>query len=211
VVSRSHSHINDPTGAATLEAWNFAKIGDARVLGHYRFDNPDPTLNHGVSVGLKLPTGDFQVKNGDGTLAERALQPGTGSTDVLIGGYYSAPGRQADSMWFAQGLVQQAVATKDAFKPGTQYQFNLGYRYPMSDSLQLLAQVNALIKTRDTGANAEPDLSGSRTLFLSPGLSYAVTHDVQVYGFLQLPVYRYVNGTQLSANWSLVAGMTMRF
>jgi len=211
VVDRSHSHINDPTGAATFETWNFAKIGDARVLGHYRFDNPDPTLNRGLTVGLKLPTGDYQVKNGDGTVAERALQPGTGSTDVVIGGYYSAPGWQPDSAWFAQGLVQQPVATREAFKPGTQYQLNLGYRYPINDSLQVLGQVNTLIKTRDTGANAEPDLSGSRTVFLSPGLSYTVTHDVQLYGFLQLPVYRYVNGTQLSANWSLIVGMTMRF
>jgi hypothetical protein len=29
-------------------------------------------------AGAKLPTGDFRVKNGDGDLAERTLQPGTG-------------------------------------------------------------------------------------------------------------------------------------
>ena len=211
VVSRSHSHISDPTAAATLESWSIAKFGDLRVLGHYRFDAADPQLNRGLSVGLKLPSGDYQVRNGDGTLAERALQPGTGSTDLVLGGYYSSPGWQTDSSWFAQGLVQQPVATKDGFKPGTQYLLNLGYRYPINDSLQALAQVNALIKLRDSGINAESDLSGSKTVFLSPGLNYALTHDLQLYGFLQLPVYRYVNGTQLSADWSLIVGMTMRF
>lgn len=211
VVDRSHSHVNDPTGAATLESWNFTNVGDARVLGYYHLDNPDPTLNHGLIVGVKLPTGDYQVKNGDGTAAERALQPGTGSTDLVVGGYYSAPGWHMDSNWSVQGLVQQSVATKDGFKPGTQYLFNLGYRYPVNDSLQALAQINTLIKTRDTGVNAEPELSGSKTVFLSPGLSYSLTHDVQLYAFLQLPVYRYVNGTQLSADWSVIAGMTMRF
>ena len=211
VLARSHSHISDPTGDATPESWNFTKIGDARVLGFYRLNNSDPTLNHGLIMGLKLPTGDFQVRNGDGTTAERALQPGTGSTDLVLGGYYSAPGWHPDSIWFAQGLVQQPVATKDGFKPGTQYQLNLGYRYPVNDSLQVLAQINTLIKTRDTGVNAEPELSGSKTVFLSPGLSYSLTHDVQLYGFLQFPVYRYVNGTQLSADWSLIVGMTMRF
>jgi hypothetical protein len=210
-VTRSHSHINDPTGAATLESWNFTNIGDARVLGYYRLDNPEPTLNHGLIVGLKLPTGDYQVKNGDGAVAERALQPGTGSTDLVVGGYYSGPGWHMDSSWSVQGLVQQSVATKDGFTPGTQYLLNLGYRYPINDSLQALAQINTLIKTRDTGVNAEPELSGSKTVFLSPGLSYSLTHDVQLYGFLQLPVYRYVNGTQLSADWSLIVGMTMRF
>jgi Putative MetA-pathway of phenol degradation len=211
VVTRSHSHISDPTGNATLESWNFTKIGDARVLGYYRLDNPDPMLNRGLIAGLKFPTGDYQVKNGDGTVAERALQPGSGSTDMVVGGYYSAPGWHPEASWSVQGLVQQAVATKDGFKPGRQYQLNLGYRYPINDSLQALAQINTLIKTRDTGVNAEPELSGSKSVFLSPGLSYSLTHDVQLYGFVQLPVYRYVNGTQLSADWSVSVGMTMRF
>jgi len=211
VTSRSHSHISDPTAAATLESWNFTKLGDARVLGYYRIDSADPALNHGLSAGLKLPSGDYQVKNGDGTIAERALQPGTGSTDLVLGAYYSAPGRQPDSSWFAQGMAQHAIATKDGFKPGTQFQLNLGYRYPINDSLQAVAQINALIKARDTGVNAEPDLSGSRSVFLSPGLAYSLTHDVQLYGYVQLPVYRHVNGTQLSADWSVIVGVTTRF
>ncbi len=211
VVSRSHSHIADPTGDATLEAWSFTKAGDARVLGFYRFDNDNPFVNYGLTFGLKLPTGDYRVANADGTVAERALQPGTGSTDVVLGGYISGPGMRLDASWFAQALVQQAVTTKDDFKPGTQYQLNVGYRQPVAGSLEVMLQVNTLIKARDTGLNAEPDLSGSKTVFLSPGLSYSITRDVQAYGFLQLPIYRYVNGTQLSADWAVIAGASMRF
>lgn len=211
VVSRSHSHIADPAGAATFEAWSFTKAGDARVLGFYRFDNDNPVVSYGLTFGLKLPTGDYRVTNADGTVAERALQPGTGSTDVVLGGFFSGPGIGLDAGWFAQALVQQAATTKDDFKPGTQFQLNFGYRQPMTDSLQLLLQVNTLIKTRDTGLNAEPDLSGSKTVFLSPGLSYSITRDVQAYGFLQLPIYRYVNGTQLSADRAMIAGLSMRF
>jgi Putative MetA-pathway of phenol degradation len=211
VTSRSHSHISDPTGDATQESWNFTKPGDTRVLGYYRIDNPDPTLNYGLAAGLKLPTGDYQVRNTEGTLAERALQPGTGSTDLILGAFYSAPGWHEDSSWFAQGVVQQPIATKDGFKPGTQYQINLGYRYGINESLQALAQINTLIKGRDTGVNAETDLSGSRTVFFSPGLAYSLTHDVQLYGYVQLPLYRYVNGVQLSADWSVIVGVTSRF
>ena len=32
-----------------------------------------------------------------------------------------------------------------------------------------------------------------------------------VYGFLQLPLYQYVNGVQLTADWSIVAGVSARF
>src|SRR5437879_4483483 len=75
-VSRSHSHIDDPTGAAggpTFEKWDFSKIGDTRVLGMYRFDNDkDPVANQGLIFGLKLPTGDYRVSNSDGAVAERS-------------------------------------------------------------------------------------------------------------------------------------------
>jgi outer membrane putative beta-barrel porin/alpha-amylase len=212
IIDRAHSHIADPTGAATPEQWNFTRIGDLRLLGLYSFDNQaTPFVNSGLTFGVKLPTGDYRVRNADGTTAERALQPGTGSTDAIAGAFYAAPGFGEDSSWWIQGLVQQAIQTRDDFRPGTQLQLNLGYRHPLTESLQGLLQLNTLVKARDSGANAEPDLSGSKSVFLSPGLSYALTHEVQVYGFLQLPLYRYVNGIQLSADYAVVLGITTKF
>jgi hypothetical protein len=212
VVNRSHSHIDDPTGAATEESWNFTKMGDARVLGTYRFDNEkNPLVSYGLTFGVKLSTGDYRVQNGDGALAERSLQPGTGSTDLVYGAFYSAAALTSESTWWVQALIQQAVVTKADFRPGNQYQLNLGYRQPLGSSLRGLLQVNTLVKSRDSGAEAEPDLSGSTTVFLSPGLSWSATSNFEVYGFFQLPVYRYVNGVQLSASRAYVVGVTTRF
>jgi len=212
VVSRSHSHIADPTGAATFEKWDFTKAGDARVLGYYRFDNEkNPVANHGLIFGLKLPTGSYKVSNADGAVAERMLQPGTASTDAVLGGYYSAPGIYQDSSWSVQVLYQQPVSIKDEYRPGKQFQLNLGYRHPLGHEWQALLQINSLIKGKDSGVNSEPELSGSRTVFLSPGLAYSITHDLQLYSFVQLPIYRFYNGTQLSVDWAFVAGATVRF
>ena len=48
--------------------------------------------NLGVLIGLKLPTGKTKVTNDDNELAERTLQPGTCSTDTLLGlTYHSIP------------------------------------------------------------------------------------------------------------------------
>jgi hypothetical protein len=66
-------------------------------------------------------------------------------------------------------------------------------------------------KSRDSGAEAEPELSGSTNVFVSPGLSWSASRDLELYGFVQLPVYRYVNGVQLSANRAYVIGASMRF
>ncbi len=210
VISRSHSHIVNATGEN--EKWDFGKVGDTRVLGMYRFDNEkNPVVSQGLIFGLKLPTGSYRISNADGAVAERALQPGTGSTDLVLGGYYSAPGIHQDSSWFVQALYQQAVSTKEEYKPGNQFQLNVGYRYPLGHDWQALLQVNSLIKGKDSGTNAEPDLSGSKSVFLSPGLIYSLTHDLQLYSFVQLPIYRFYNGTQLSVDWAFVAGATMRF
>ncbi len=212
IVHRVHSHVADPMGAATEESWRFTKVADARVLGLYRFDNEkNPLVSYGLTFGVKLPTGDHRVRNSDGALAERALQPGSGSTDLVLGGFFSGAALTMDSSWWVQALVQQAVQTKDNFKPGNQYQLNLGYRHPFDSSFRGLLQLNTLVKGRDSGEEAEPELSGSKTVFLSPGLSYSITRDAELYGFFQLPIYRYVNGIQLSASSALVFGITTRF
>jgi len=72
-------------------------------------------------------------------------------------------------------------------------------------------RVRAVDARDGAGANAEPEESGGSSLFFSPGLSYTIWPQLQLYAFAQLPLYRYVNGTQLAVNWAAVSGLTFRF
>lgn len=211
VVKRQHSHIDDPTGAATFESWDFTRMGDARIIGRYLFDQPARTDSVGLQFGLKLPTGSHSLANNEGAVAERALQPGTGSTDLIVGGYYAYRPRIRGLGWFGQVLYQRPVSTKSEFRPGSQLTLTGGLNYPVTDAATLLFQVNALAKSRDTGANAEPDLSGGRFIYASPGATVTLTPDTQLYGFVQLPLLRDVNGIQLVAKRAFVAGLNIRF
>jgi hypothetical protein len=74
-----------------------------------------------------------------------------------------------------------------------------------------MLQANYHVKGRDSGANAEPDDSGQRAVYLSPGVSWNVSRDAQLYAFVQAPVYQSVNGVQLTAAWSALAGVSFRF
>ena len=74
-----------------------------------------------------------------------------------------------------------------------------------------MLQANYVAKGRDSGAQAEPDDSGQRQLFLSPGMSYNITRDMQAYTYVQVPIYQSVNGVQLTADWSALAGVSFRF
>jgi hypothetical protein len=209
MVSKRHDHLADPYGDPTPESWNFTDLGDARVVGRYRFA-ADESSSTGVQFGVVLPTGPTGVTNASGVVAERSLQPGTGATSGVLGLYTNYAAHDG-ALWFGQVQFQRALATKDDYRPGNQLLLTGGVSWPVSESVALLGQLNALWRGRDSGANAEPEESGGRSLFVSPGVSYTVSPSVQLYAFAQLPLYRYVNGTQLGVKWAAVGGITYRF
>jgi len=190
-------------------------VGDVRVIGRRQWMTEDKEAArlsyYGVNFGLKLPSGDFDVVNSAGARAERTLQPGTGTTDIILGGYYSGVLPFKDSSWFAQGLWQSAFGSREDYKPGPRWTIDFGYRYELNGNVGLMLQLNALHRSRDSGAEAEPEDSGGKFLFLSPGISVAINKDVQIYGFLQFPLYQYVNGVQLTADWSGLIGFSVKF
>jgi hypothetical protein len=81
----------------------------------------------------------------------------------------------------------------------------------VSDALDLNLQLNYVYKARDKGAGAEPEDSGGQTLSLAPGVTYPFSPTVQLYTFVSLRVYRYVNGVQLTADWAAAAGVSVQF
>lgn len=216
-VDRAHDHIHNHLGEPEPESWNFSGVGDMRIVGRYQFPPAatDPQATRvaftGITGGLKLPTGRTTVANGDGELAERTLQPGTGTTDLLLGAYYRQALGGLDASWFAQANVQVPVDRYHDFRPGSQVLLDVGGRWDVTPKLGLMLQLNALYKARDAGGEAEPDDSGSRTISLSPGFTYAVTPAFQVYAFAQLPVYQHVNGVQLVADRSYAVGVSTQF
>jgi hypothetical protein len=214
-VDREHMHIHNHGGAQIPEAWDFAKMGDARILARRRlatFETPDPTLGTvGINFGVKLPTGRTDVRNTEGELAERTLQPGTGTTDLLAGLYYTKLLPTRNFSWFGQAMFQLPLNYHDSYRPGKRLSLDAGVRYGVGDDIGLMLQMNALFRSHDKGDQAEPQDTGGRSIFISPGISYALTKSIQVYGFYQLPVYQYVSGVQLTAKHAVTAGVTMRF
>lgn len=216
LVERHHDHIHNHDGAQVPESWDFTRPGDARVLFRRRIATSEDAGAHtlgttGVNFGVKLPTGQTNVRNDDGELAERTLQPGSGTTDLLAGAYYSKELADRNFSYFAQTLAQLPLNRRDEYRPGNRLTLDVGVRYGVGERLGLLLQANALYKARDQGAEAEPEDTGGKFLFLSPGVSYAFTPKLQAYGFLQLPLYQNVNGVQLVARYSVAMGIGTRF
>jgi len=223
LVKRDHSHtIADGLGGGTVEQGSFNALGDIRVVGNYKFGSADHDADShhsgsGLRFGVKLPTGSTTWEFQPGAAGERSLQPGSGSTDAILGAYYHQDLADSPWGWFTSAQIQAASSTKDAYRPGNDVALDVGTHYAMSPALTGLLQLNAQFKERDTGLNANPH-SGGRSLNLSPGLSYAFAAETRVYGFVQLPLYQYANSDpagspygQLTAPWSLSVGVSLIF
>jgi hypothetical protein len=213
-VDRDHLHIHNHHGAQIPEQWKFRELGDVRVTGRYQraLEGSDAApRTAGVFFGLKLPTGRTNIANEDGDVAERSLQPGSGTTDLVAGAIFHQQLAASSAAWFAQVQLQQPLNSHNDFRPGAQLGLDLGYAHPFTERLSGLVQLNALLKRRDQGSEAEPADSGGRFLFLSPGLSYKVGEMFRVYAYYQHPLHQNVNGVQLTASRAFVVGVSTRF
>lgn len=213
VLHRDHAHtlLDEETGEpGAHEQWRFSRVGDVQALLRWQAPSSDPDFRWALTGGLKLPTGSHTVANAEGTVAERALQPGTGTTDWIVGASLRQVLGMADALNL-QFTWTQSMGEKDGFKPGRRVELSAGWAHAMSPDWSLLLQANWSQRGRDSGAEAEPEMSGSTTLSLSPGASLSLGHDDTVYGVVQVPAYQKVNGIQLVPQWSLVLGWTHAF
>jgi hypothetical protein len=213
VVRRDHLHdlVDENTGLpSTPEQWRFTRLGDVQATARYQRLAADAASAWALFGGLKLPTGSIHVVNADGSRAERALQPGSGTTDLVLGAAWRRAMGPADAM-FGQASVSTALNRREDFKPGARYELSAGWSHAYSQGLGAVLQLNLRQRGHDSGAQAEPGNSGSTMLDLSPGVTFAAGSASTVYAYLQLPVYQRVTGIQLVPRSALAIGWTSDF
>jgi len=202
-----------------LSSSRSSSIGDMRLIGSYQ--GILPTHNLGVQVGIKLPTGkygtavDFDAGPNAGTPLDASLQPGTGSTDVILGAYfYQAISQNWD--FFANGQFQSAVKHHmdqpgDDYRPGNSTSLSFGFRYEAHPRWVPQVQVNLLHKSRDQGALADVESTAGNVAYVSPGLTARVVDQLHLFGFVQLPVYSNLYGYQLFPRYTVSVGASYAF
>jgi hypothetical protein len=190
---------NAPGGPLT--DLNFSGVGDIRVEGIYTGFSPD--LSSGLRFGLKLPTGSYTQNNVWGDI-DRDSQIGSGSTDILLGGFYRF-NIDTDYGWsgFTQALLDVPVLTQVQYRPGAEFDIAAGAYYNGWRIGRVLispmAQLKVSMRNSDSGANATyPIASGFHRLLAAPGVEFDM-HPVKVYGDVELPLYEHFTGNQVAA------------
>lgn len=185
--------------AGNLLTRHWSQLGDVRLRALYTGLSPD--LSAGLTFGVKLPTGSFRF---DPEVVDRDTQLGTGSTDVLVGGFYRNNLTHDGKIdWFAQAELDVPILIQDQYRPGLELDAATGVYYKGLSVKRLkitpVAQMIFSERTSDSGANsAHPMASGYQRLLLSPGIEFDM-HPIKLYADAEFPVYQNFTGNQLAA------------
>jgi hypothetical protein len=175
------------TDSGSLEKFDHGSLGDVRLMGVYSGFSPD--MSTGITFGVKLPTGDHTYPNFDSD-----VEIGSGSTDILLGGYHTGQIDFAgDFVWYAQALWQHHIATQDGYTPGQEFNASLGVSYNNWNltphaTLAPILQVLLSDRGRDGGSVGDPDNT---------------VNTWKLYADVEVPVWQHVNGNQLIAPYAL--------
>ena len=238
-VDRGHStyaSATNPVGDDQLSTARIKGLGDVRFL--VTWQGLLEARNLGLQLGLKLPTGRYGGASADGTgivgrkpvtfqhgplstndspdnLVDTSLQPGTGSTDLIVGAYFHQP-VSTNVEAFVNAQYQAAIANRlhgpgQDFRVGNTTVVSFGARWEAAPTLVPQLQVNISHKGADQGALADnPDSQGT-VVYLSPGVTGTVGDHWQAFGFVQLPVASHLVGYQLAPRWTASAGVSYAF
>lgn len=206
----------ETTGGATgseIVGNTWPALGDIRLEGIYTGFFPD--MSAGVTFGFKLPSGDYTHNDAYDDI-DRDSELGTGSTDLLLGGFYRQ-GLTSDFRWvgFAQAQLDLPMIGRDQYLPGTEVDAAAGVYYNglvvHGVRISPLAQVLGSYRAQDSGNEASnPVASGYTRLLLSPGIEFDF-HPVTLYLDAEFPVWQHVTGDQLTAPVLLKFIVSYRF
>ena len=193
-------------------------IGDGVLLFKYNFGSlfkKDNLLR--VGLGTKIPIGATDKKSNNGILLNADLQPGSGAWDAIFWSSYSQSFYFRPSATFYASTVYRLTGTNPkylnnltTFRFGPEFQALINY----TDQFFLfktLINPGLSIKYRkaqqdEIGGNLL-DNTGGQWVFAIPNISIQITQKLFFVTKFEIPLYSYVDGTQLTPTFRFTTGL----
>jgi hypothetical protein len=194
-----------------INQFRHANFGDVRLWGMYTGLLENMSL--GLLAGFKLNTGDHTYSHFD-----RDTSIGTGSTDLLIGGYNlgSFPThlgrlkltfREKPFNWYIQAQYDYPFLSTGNYVPGKEFDAAIGSYYnfgrigPLKELAPFLTLYGAF-RSHDQGEESNAPNSGYERLLLAPGGEIKLGI-LRFYADIEFPVFQHYNGNQLAAPYAI--------
>jgi hypothetical protein len=196
-------------------------IGDLSLLARYTFltlEFPSGTTRVAGLIGVKLATGRTNATTDDGAeYLDSHLQPGTGSTDYLIGLSLS---HALQRLSFAANLLGTLPTegnfgdTRHKFGDALNYDASAKYRLrpaaaaPREPQVHAFLSINGEARGKETADGVTQENSGGNTVYAGPGIQLTLAPHWVFDLAYQAAVFHDLKGTQVGETSKTVCGMT---
>lgn len=184
-------------------------IGDAVILTKYslfQFSifNPNELA---IGAGIKIPTGNSSLKS-NGILIPADMQPGTGSWDLFLWSFYNRRNFLINNLTLISSISYRFNGSNNRFENseegysfGNEFNYNFGFSYPIISTLEFSVIGKYRNTQNDTFSNDDIPNTGGNWLNITPGLTYYLSDKFSLRVNGELPLYRNVDGTQLTTTY----------
>jgi len=198
VKSRETTVRSSETNETEVISFDGKGIGDLIILGKYEVISPDILSTFGLTLGggVKLPVGSYTQEVYGSRLAID-LQPGTGSTDVLLWGNIYKGFLPFSFSLFGNILYRYAGSNLNGYRFGDELIFSLDGEYYFTTYLAASLSLRGRFAQEDFWGGRFLPSTGGTYYDLTPAIIYTES-TLSLKLFYMAPLYRNVQGIQLT-------------
>ncbi len=182
---------------------DIAGTGDMAVLMQHNFEQ------FALQAGIKLKTGDTDLKDSEGNVLEANHQPGSAATDFMLGVVYSHPTATLD--YDFNILYIHAGDGNDGHNRGNTIRWNAAASFSNNAAWSHSLELNAEYQRPQQDMGVENENSGGHVVFLSPGTRFIFADKKSLYISVGIPLVQSLHGIQHETSWRLISGMSVSF
>lgn len=204
-------------------------LGDLVLLGHYQVVAGDET-DVALLFGVKVPSGENDVKDSGGHRFETEFQPGSGSLDYLAGMAVSrrltAVNLHANVLYHATNGGAQGAEIGNALSYNAALTYRLaaphrhhaqhhhdhhGMLHGNGMRWDLVLELNGETRGKDKVAGTADTHSGGTKVYFASGIRLSLTDNWSGYLSYAIPVVENHKGEQTDVDQRIVAGVSVSF
>jgi hypothetical protein len=186
-------------------------LGDLGVsLRYMLLKTVKPVSQLVISGGAKIPIGAFNEEI-DGAMVPISLQPSSGALKFNAGIYYSRKRADLKFGWNSFLFFESSNTIDQGFliyKYGNLLQLSIAATYEIQRKLNFIFNSKFEWRAHDLREKEMMiESTGGKVFFLNPQLVYAFKPGWSLIAMADIPVYKYVNGYQLTHSFSIQLGI----